>query len=227
MTFNEGAALTAAAVALVSTTAAVAQIVPLGGLELHENGRGLAYNGARPPVRFTGTLQADPGPGGLPSTLTFSFPGSPPFVPGDVEVFDRGVLDDVIRFNPSGAGGDPTYPESIVVYSFPIRGHYLPGDTPFPPYALYANTASVPEFNVLGEVSGSYEAAIYRPTIGQPGYLPGAPFGVNYRLSNDIPEPATWALMLLGAGVMGAGLRDRRAIVQAEPSSMKSTLSRR
>ena len=35
-------------------------------------------------------------------------------------------------------------------------------------------------------------------------------FGFNGALVSDAPEPATWALMLLGFGAMGAALRSRR-----------------
>jgi len=42
-------------------------------------------------------------------------------------------------------------------------------------------------------------------------YLMSKPFGSLFRLGAAVPEPGSWALLLLGAGVTGAALRRRRA----------------
>src|SRR5579859_6955690 len=83
-----------------------------------------------------GVLQADPGPGGLPSVMTYNLLGPPSLVAGDVFLTDGhfgNITEDVIRFNPAGTGGNANYPASVLFYSDPIDGFDSGADTPTAP----------------------------------------------------------------------------------------------
>jgi len=151
---------------------------------------------------LTGVLAPDPGPGGLPSVLTYDLLGPPGLVAGDVLLFDPdvGAVLDVIRFNPAGTGG-PGYPASLLFYSDNIGGADAPGDTPSPPTAFYPNQRTLTE---LGP-EGGIQYADYTPGPNDPGFVPG--FAVSYHLISDVPEPAT--VGLLAAGAMLLRLRRR------------------
>src|SRR5215510_10899830 len=75
----------------------------------------LDFGAPNVPIPTTGVLQADPGPGGLASVLTYNLLGPPALVAGDVLMFDvaEGAILDVIRFNPAGTGS-AGYPASVL-----------------------------------------------------------------------------------------------------------------
>jgi hypothetical protein len=52
-------------------------------------------------------------------------------------------------------------------------------------------------------------------STGTPGGDPPIAFLDNVSLTNTVPEPATWALMLVGVAAMGASLRLRRRAASA------------
>jgi PEP-CTERM motif-containing protein len=163
-------------------------------------GGGCASGGIFP---MTGVLAPDPGPGGLPSVLTYNLLGPPSLVAGDVLMTDAdcgGCFLDFIRFNPAGTG-DPSYPASLLFYSDNISGADSLGDTPSPPGAFYPNVVSIPEVGPEGN-----NGAFYTPTAGQPGFVSG--FNVSYHFISDTPEPGT--LGLLGIGLLGLAASIRR-----------------
>jgi len=175
----------------------------------NEHGVGsLTFFGA-PAINMPGILAADPGPGGLPSALTYNLLGPPALVAGDLFVQEfigsSLQLSDVIRFNPDGTS--PGYTASFVFYSDFATGAGALADTGFPT-SFYANTFTVLELD---------EEVFYIPSAGQPGYVPG--FSVTYHFLSDdtqgagVPEPSTAALVLIAFGVVGGkrcrGLRKR------------------
>lgn len=89
-------------------------------------------------------------------------------------------------------------------------------------------------YSVLGSAGGveraedysrKYLGQFYGPTVGFPVNDPNAPASAyvwdnaqgdrytNYafRLDNAVPEPATWAMMLIGFGAVGAAMRRRKS----------------
>jgi PEP-CTERM motif len=163
-----------------------------------------------------GVLAPDPGPGGSSSALTFNLLrfGLPSVTPGDVLIIDTpsGSLSDVVRFNDSNTGGVAGYPASLVFYSAP--GGDTPADNPdFPFLTFYPDTVILPEVGLTAEIPPEWLGAYYHPSTGMPGYVPG--FNVEYQLISEmIPEPSTWAMMLLGfAGLGYAGHRTLRKTV--------------
>ncbi len=129
---------------------------------IDESGTGsVVFPGDTFPI--AGTLLPDPGPGGLPSALTYSLLGPPDLVAGDLYLLGAsGAISDVIRFNPAGTGSDQ-YPASVVYYS--AAPGLCPADVGFPTSA-YTNTAT------LAEAPGC-SPTLYTPGATQPGYVPG------------------------------------------------------
>ncbi len=151
-----------------------------------------------------GTLRPDPGPGGLPSVLTYTLPFNE--VVGDVEIRDAEGLSDVIRFN-----GNST----LDFYSAtgPGQPAVSPADTPTPPLVSYPNLVSGPEFEM-----GGRSFALYTPLPGQPGYNPDAQptylFGSDGDPTGPMPEPSSLLMgataALAGVGYCGYALAARR-----------------
>jgi hypothetical protein len=185
-------------------------------ISLDELGNGFLLFPGGQPILTHGTLQPDPGPGGLASVMTYNLLGPPSLVAGDVLVHEGtidGLVLDVLRFNPAGTGGNPAYPASALIYSDNTDGFDAPADTPSPPLAFYTNQANVVETGT--EQMNSFT---YTPAAGQPGFVAG--FSVTYFVQSDVPEPSSIALF----GVMGTlgGVacvwRKRRARAVATPA---------
>jgi hypothetical protein len=148
-----------------------------------------------------GSLRPDPGPGGLPSVLTYNLPFAA--TQGDVALSSTTepgfvglpVVFDYIRFN--GNGTLDFYSDNV-----PIADSL--GDTPSPPLAFYPNLVTISEVGPEGNNS-----ATYTPTAGQPGFDPSGP---TYHFISDgvaaVPEPASIAI--LGAGLLGVAFFSRR-----------------
>lgn len=118
-------------------------------ITVDENGNGVFTNpyGSQ---ALPGTLQNDPGPGGLDNVLTYDLGRPAGFAAGDVLITEDGVLDDVVRFNYS------VFHSTLLFYSNPADGGFDSlADTSGPPAAFYPNTITLPEIN--GEV-------VYTPT---------------------------------------------------------------
>jgi hypothetical protein len=176
--------------------------LPVVDIEVDEYGNGtVTPESTGIPFPTLGSLQADPGPGGLSSTLTYSLLAPPDLVAGDIFLTEGvgGAINDVIRFNPAGTGS-VSYPASLVFYSDNTDGFDALADTASPPTAFYTNTVTIAETG-----TETNNGAFYTPTVGQPGAVTG--FTVNYHFISDLPEPTTAALM----GVCVAlGLLSRR-----------------
>lgn len=181
-------ALTAALLIAVSPVSAVILI------NVDEFGNGV-INGFLGPQNLPSGFLPDPGPGGLPSVLTYDLLNPPGLTAGDLLIVDPGIgLLDVVRFNPNqvGPGGGTG---TLVFYSDNIDGFDAPGDTSGPPGAFYANTLT------LTEVGTEFQnGVVYTPVAGQPGFVAGAAAPVEYIIFSDgtVPEPASLALLSIG-----------------------------
>jgi hypothetical protein len=154
-------------------------------------------------VYHPGTLQNDPGPGGLPLALTYTTPAG--LVVGDLLLHEPGGAEsDLIRWNNNA---------TLVFYSdIPIEPGEIPNDADIglPGQFYPGNGVSVTETGlVLNPVpmmvpysENGMNGYIYVPTVGQPGYNAGNPGNpATYIIISDIPEPST--VMLVGLSLAG------------------------
>jgi hypothetical protein len=161
-------------------------------ITVDEAGFGFEMNGGLSFLSFS--LSNDPGPGGLNPVLTYRLGGLfGGMIAGDVLVLDNGVLGDVVRFNLDAILG-PT----LVFYSDNLDGVDNLADTPTPPGGFYANMIAIQEEAVEGNFMGT-DGAIYTPTAGQPGFVPGV--NVTYNFISDTPIPIPGPIV--GAGLPG------------------------
>lgn len=168
---------------------------------LPENGVGTIQFPGASAMPLPGVLAPDPGPGGK-TALTFNLLGPPSLVPGDLLLFDRDILSDVIRFNPAGSAVG--YPASVVFYSALEAGGGALADVGFPS-AFYQNIVRLAE-GTLG--------VVYTPMANQPGYVAG--YGVTYQIESLTPAPEPGSIVLLATGLLGlagAGRLRRRQLV--------------
>jgi hypothetical protein len=160
-----------------------------------EYGVGTATDPSGAVLTLGSAMLPDPGPGGLPSALTYMLP----FMgfPGDVLLIEPGTaqeLSDVLRFNGQG---------TLVFYS----DRWDPSEPPEPgvladtgfPTLFQGNLLVFPE---VGPETGPNGLWNYMPAAGvatQPGW---DPLGVSYNFISDIPEPGSFAFVF-GLGALG------------------------
>jgi hypothetical protein len=180
-----------AALVILAAGLASAQQGPV--ISIDENGNGF-MDGTRIPW-FMGP---DPGPGGLPMTLTYRPPLTIAPMFGDLLLLEPdGLLSDIVRFNQDG---------SIVFYSDleAADPNKELADVGFPT-AYWDNRFVIDELGPEGN-----NGVVYSPLPGQPGSFPAGVVPVTYRIMSDvIPEPSSIVALLTGMGGL-AGLMLRR-----------------
>ncbi|MHB8530601.1 MAG: PEPxxWA-CTERM sorting domain-containing protein [Caulobacteraceae bacterium] len=207
------AGVAAAVVAMAMLPAAASAQAFSVSVTVDENGHGALTNTSGFESALPWALQNDPGPGGLNNVLTYDLLNPPGLVAGDVLLQDGvgGPILDVLRFNPTETVTGTTDAGSLVFYSDNVDGFDSLGDTSGPPTALYTNSVTIQEVGSEGN-----NGAIYTPIAGQPGFVAGAAGPVIYDfISDSVPEPASWALMMVGVGAVGFSLRRRAKALAA------------
>ncbi len=206
---------------LACSTSVTAQRIPEARtITIDEHGNGFVTGGGSP-IILHGVMSPDPGPGGQSSALTYELPEGFFVTAGDVFLTDAdhdNATLDVIRFNqPEGL-----FPGSIVFYSDASDGADALADS-VPIASFYTNTVKSPETGGEGANGATYTPIPNVNTLGnnQPGFVPG--FAVTYNFISDgmaaepAPEPATWAMMLVGFGGIGLAMRRLRRCQQTLP----------
>lgn len=172
----------------------------LWSVTLDEYGNG-TFDDGQTTISLTGQLIADPSGGisglALVYTLPFQFPAASA---GDYLVLEppnTGLVSDVVRFwTPEGTVGN-----QVIFYSdFPDPDE-LP---PIPPADTGLPTSYMQNVVTLleGGIEGGYQAAVYTPISGDPGYIDTAL--VAYTFISDVPEPGIFAFAGMGlAGLFG------------------------
>ncbi len=85
-------------------------------------------------------------------------------------------------------------------------------------WADYSSVSLDPEDSSLFWLAGTFAREYNLPQFGHPGGTGGSRWGtfiavIDFdRSSGAIPEPGSWAIMILGMGLAGAGLRRRRRL---------------
>ncbi len=104
--------------------------------------------------------------------------------------------------------GNPAQPNPSLSADglFIYDNNYFPGPQHVSNPGLFFASAAGYEYNLFSDNATTYE--LYRATPGV-GYVNNS-IGT-LTVSSAIPEPATWALMITGFGMMGLALRRRRA----------------
>lgn len=59
-------------------------------------------------------------------------------------------------------------------------------------------------------VNGGFSGVFSAPTGTQGNFFDSGYFGMNFRLANGVPEPSTWALLVIGFGLAGSVMRRRK-----------------
>ena len=173
-------------------------------LSFNESGTGeISVNGG-PVTTLTGKLMADPTVAGGPAVLTYLLPEA--VITGDAEFTEPGsparALSNVLRFtdNAGHLSGVATGAGARMIF--------------------YSDVETSPEPNLLGDTG--IPAIVGGPNVPGINFVIGGEFGTEasngwaYQpggniydgVSDSVPEPATWVMMLMGfAGLGLAGYR--------------------
>jgi hypothetical protein len=173
-------------------------------ITVDENGNGHFTNTSGFSSALPFAMQLDPGPGGLPSALTYGLLNPPGLTAGDLVLLEPGsdVISDIIRFNPACGFGTGC----LVFYSDNFDGVDALADVGFP-LARYTNVLTVQEVGPEGD-----NGFIYTPLQGQPGFVAGSAGPVTYVLRSDsVPEFSS--LGLLAVGLMGVAVAYRKSAI--------------
>jgi hypothetical protein len=133
--------------------------------------------------------------------------GGPTYGKTDTITFSTALINPVIAIWSLGAGGTPA------VFDFGAQPFSIQAGGPNNPYGGQTITLD----GTPGEVAGvegngviQFQGAITSITFTTPTFENWYGFTVGNDISAAVPEPATWAMFLLGFGAIGWTLRSRR-----------------
>jgi hypothetical protein len=161
---------------------------------------------------------------GSPYTLGYSFALSGPVSVNALGYWDngRGSNHQVAIWDTAGTlitsttvlGTDPIVghyvwgaitPITLGAGRYVIGGEFL-GDGSFNSYA--SGIVSIPEYS-YGQDLQVYGAGLNFPTATYGGYGDNGILEVSFSVGGAVPEPASWALMIAGFGIVGFAMRRR------------------
>ena len=188
----------------VSTSASAQTAPPTSTtlITLDENGNGTFLFDGTTSAPISAELLPN-STGGPASALTLGILAN--IVPGDVVLLEADGSSDVIRF--TGTEGITR----MLFFSDNADGSDALADTGLPSQ-LSTNVVRLSEVGTEGN-----NGAFYTPTANQPGFLNGL-ITLSYHFVSDspVPEPSTWAMMLLGFGAIGLAMRRSREPAAAQ-----------
>jgi hypothetical protein len=190
-------AVLAGVAAIVLTSSAQASVIPFLG--------SVTADGSNFKFGYTGQLSPDEGVTNGSKLVIVDFAG---YVPGTVFSTLSNVSASVSNTVPSGFLIDPGFidnpaiPDLVFTYTGP---NFQTTGGPYP--ALVNFTGLGADSTLGGQVAGSFSTMAVRNV----GSLAGtADFNVGQvNVPSAVPEPATWAMMLIGFAGLGASLRRR------------------
>lgn len=164
----------------------------------------VVYGGMNP----GGAVTLEPaGPGAVSSAISFDVSGTGAFT---------ATFTFVNPFNPAAAGGSATFnfdPDQIVFTGGNISGGGNVTIVTGPP-------GSSIQIDRLGLAAGPQTLTITGNLNTVPGGNSFARIGGQLTLTGVVPEPTTWALFILGFGVIGAALRRRSGAVKVSKAKL-------
>lgn len=198
----------AAMAALCATSTAQASIVPLLN--------GVTADGTNFRFDYTGTLSSDQGVTKGSKLIIYDFKG---YVDGSIRSPTANILTSIeLSSNlplPSGYTDDPTIPNLV----FTWNGADFDTDTVAAADITFGGLGADSIFHDMhpGAFSavgvGNSGGSAGAPTFSEGAVDVAAPFEEPLAVGAAIPEPASWSLMILGFGGLGALLRDRRRLL--------------
>lgn len=146
-------------------------------------------------------------------------------------VFNSAVNLSSARLTPFLISSDPKDNDALISYATLAGAYTSPNPTAVPLNSSVFGTLQTNGYNVTGNNTSPYDtslnsagkfgnvwligAANPNPDTNDDGFKLSA-----ITVSTAVPEPATWAMLLIGFGVIGAGLRRKRQGWKALPSAL-------